>query len=108
MKQQTAPTYWVRIYLSGPIEQAKQTIRRECLRKGLCVTIEPTTFIYTGGEEQGYVVALVNYPKFPSEPVELVKRARSLMMMLLADTFQHSAMLMTPKTTEWVTLREEN
>lgn len=108
MKLETAPSYWVRIYLSGPIEQAKQTIRAECLRQGLCVTIEPTTFIYTGGEEQGYVVGLVNYPRFPSEPAALVERARALMLKLLADTFQQSAMFMTPETAEWVTLREDN
>ena len=108
MKLETASAYWVRIFLSGPIEQAKQTVRAECLREGLCVTIEPTTFIYTGGEEQGYVVGLVNYPRFPSEPAALVERARALMLKLLADTFQHSAMFMTPETAEWVTLRESN
>ena len=108
VKTRTADTFWVKIYLSGPIEQAKQTIRAECLRSGLCVTIEPTTYIYTGGEEQGYVVTLVNYPRFPSEPSALLERSRDLMLRMLEDTFQHSAMLMTPDTTEWVTLRDGN
>jgi hypothetical protein len=76
MKLDTAPTYTVRLYLSGPIEVAKQTIREECLREGLCVTIEPTTFVYTGGEEAGYVVGLLNYPRFPGESAALVARAR--------------------------------
>ncbi len=99
-------TFWVRLYLSGPIEPAKQVIRAECLREGLCVTIEPTTFIYTGGEEAGYVVGLINYPRFPSDPAALYARGRDLMLKLLDATFQHSALLMTPGETEWVTKRQ--
>jgi ferredoxin len=56
MNVKTEETYTVRLYLSGPVEVAKQVLREECMREGLCVTIEPTTYIYTGGEEAGYVV----------------------------------------------------
>lgn len=105
MRIETAPTYAVRLYLSGPIEQAKQVIRADVFREGLCVTIEPTHFIYTGGEEAGYVVGLLNYPRFPASPEEILSRARSLMQNLLAATFQHSALLVAPDVTEWVTLR---
>lgn len=106
MKTNTSPSYWVRLYLSGPVEVAKQTIRAECLREGLCVTIEPTTFIYTGGEEFGYVVGLLNYPRFPCAPEDLVHRGRDLAVKLLNDTFQHSVLVMTPESTEWITKRE--
>lgn len=105
MSDQTAPTYWARIYMSGPIEAAKQALRAECLREGLCVTIEPTLFIYTGGEETGFVVGLVNYPRFPSSPQEIAQRAEKLIHLLLEATHQHSAMLMTPETTRWVSMR---
>ena len=100
------PTYWARIYMSGPIDVAKQIIRMECLAVGLCVTIEPTTFIYTGGEESGYVVGLIRYPRFPSEASVIIARARSLMEKLLEGTHQHSALMMTPEVTEWITKRE--
>lgn len=106
MKQESTSTYWVRIYMSGPIEVAKQTIRQECLREGLCVTIEATTFMYTGGEETGFVVGLVNYPRFPVLPSDLVNRARDLMHKLLDASFQHSALMVTPETTEWISKRE--
>ncbi len=108
MKIESASTFWVRIYMSGPIDVAKQTVRADCLREGLCVTIEPTTFIYTGGEETGYVVGLLNYPRLPLTPDVLISRARQLMMKLLANTYQQSALLMTPDITEWVTIRETN
>lgn len=101
-------TYWARIYMSGPIEVAKQTIRAECLREGLCVTIEPTTFIYTGGEESGYVVGLINYPRFPASKVSILDRAFDLMHKLLEVTHQHSALVMTPDITTWVSNRKES
>lgn len=107
MRTETAPTFWVRLYLSGPIEFAKQVLREECMREGLCVTVEPTHFIYTGGEESGYVVGLLNYPRFPSTEAALVDRGRSILHKLLAATYQHSALLVTPSTSEWVSLRAE-
>lgn len=107
MTEHQEQTYWARIYMSGPIEVAKQTIRAECLREGLCVTVEPTTFIYTGGEEAGYVVGLIHYPRFPSNPVAIEARARDLMEKLLDATHQHSGLLMTPNVTTWVTKRAE-
>jgi hypothetical protein len=94
------PTYWARIYMSGPIDVAKHTIREECLREGLCVTVEPMTYIYTGGEEAGFVVGLINYPRFPSTPEAITERARGLLQKLLESTFQRSALLMTPEKTE--------
>lgn len=105
---QTSVTFRVQLFISGPIEIAKQVLRAECLREGLCVTIEPTTFIYTGGEESGYVVGLLNYPRFPVAWGVLVERARGLMTALLDATHQHSALMVTPTFTEWVTWRPEN
>lgn len=107
MRTEVSPTYTVRLYLSGPIDVAKQAIRADTLRAGLCVTIEPTTFIYTGGEEVGYVVGLLNYPRFPCEPQQLEERARDLMQKLLLATHQHSALMVTPERSEWITLREQ-
>lgn len=106
MNRLNQPAFWVKLYLSGPIEVAKQVLREECMKEGLCVTIEPTTFIYTGGEELGYVIGLLNYPRFPSTPDQLEARAKTLMAALLAGTFQHSVLMMTPTVTEWITLRE--
>jgi hypothetical protein len=106
MITKTEQTFWVKIYLSGPISIAEQVCRQECLREGLCVTIEPTTFIYTGGQEVGYVVGLVNYPRFPTTPEELIARARDLAMKLLDVTCQHSVLIMSPNLTEWISKRE--
>ena len=108
MKHKIEKTFTAKIYMSGPIEIAKQIIRAECLREGLCVSIEPTTFIYTGGEEAGYVVGLLNYPRFPQEPSEIKSRATDLLCKLIHGTFQHSALLVTPDETEWFSHRDES
>lgn len=107
MRTEISNTHMVRLYLSGPIEVAKQAIRADTLRAGLCVTIDPTTYIYTGGEEAGYVVGLLNYPRFPCEPQALEDRARDLLHKLLTATHQHSALMVTPERSEWITVREQ-
>lgn len=106
MKQVGSTTYWVKIYIAGPIEVAKQIIRREAKREGLCVTIEPTTYVYTGGEEEGYVVGLINYPRFPAGNGAIWARAEALANMLREETFQSSYTIMDPTQTVWVTDRE--
>jgi len=106
MIEKIEQTYWVRIYSSGPIEEAKRILRKECHREGLCVTVEPTLFIYTGGEEQGFVVGLLNYPRFPHTPDEIWGRARHVALVLLEGCSQHSILLQAPDKTEWITTRE--
>lgn len=101
MDEKIGQTYWVKIYSSGPIEVAKQVIRRECW-SGLCVTIEPTTFVYLGGEEAGFVVGLINYPRFPESCEKILGRARDLALKILDETYQVSTLIMTPSETIWV------
>lgn len=100
--------------MSGPIEIAKQTVRKYCMdlntrnNTGLCATVETTTFIYTGGEENGFVIGLVNYPRFPTTATNLDALALELTERLLDDTHQWSAMLVNPKATHWITRRPQN
>lgn len=100
------PTYACNLYLSGPIEVAKQIIRKECYEIGLCVTITPTTYIYTGGEEIGYVVGLINYPRFPSTPDKIWEIAERLAVSLVDNTYQQSVLISDNINTKWVTKRD--
>lgn len=108
MTEKSVDTYWVRIYIAGPIDIAKQIIRRECMIEGLCVTVTATDYIYTGGEEAGIMVELVNYPRFPKDPGQIWERAVNLAHYLREDMYQHSVMVMSPTQTVWFTTREEN
>lgn len=107
MRTLIEPTCVIRVYLSGPIEEAKRILRRECLSVGLCVTVEPTTFIFTGGEEQGYVVGFVSYPRFPAEEGQLMHLARTVAVKLLDETFQFSALIVGPTSSVWISIRED-
>lgn len=102
-------TYTVRLYMAGDIAEAKRLLRAECYppNEGLCVTVEPTTFIYTGGEEAGFVVGFVNYPRFPSTPDALFQRARAIAERLIPALCQWAALLIAPDRTEWINTRPE-
>ncbi len=107
MITKTEPTYVIRLYLSGPIEVAKQVLREHCLPGGLCVTIESTLFIFAGGEEAGFVVGLLNYPRFPVDNERLRAQAHEVMLLLLKATAQHSALMVTPEASTWVSNRPQ-
>lgn len=98
----------MKIYIAGPIEIAKQIIRRECLREGLCVTIDPTQYVYAGGEESGYVVGLINYPRFPKETTEITLRATDLGRILMEETYQQSFTVVTPDESLFYSRRPED
>jgi hypothetical protein len=107
MIEKNVRTYWVKIYMSGSIEEAKQIIRQDCLREGLCVTIEPTLFIYKGGEEIGFVIGLINYPRFPQDKSDIWQRAVELAIKLLEGTYQESVLIMSDHDTQWITRRAQ-
>lgn len=92
----TSPAYTVAIHISGPLDVIEQTCREYCKDVPTCVTVEPTRFIYDGGEETGACVTLRNYPRFPTFPGKLLLKARTLAHRLLENTHQKSVMLTTP------------
>jgi len=104
VKFETVPTYTVTVYIAGDIETARRWLRRECYQAGLCVTATPTTFIYTGGEEAGFAVGFVNYPRFPSTPEEIWARAVIIAGELTIECCQRTALVVATDQTRWVHL----
>ena len=47
-------------------------------KENLCVTVTPTKFFYTNGNECGAIVGLINYPRFPSIGNEVEDHAFAL------------------------------
>ena len=101
----TNNTYWVKIYISGDINASKQIIQKYALNNGICVTINPTIFVYTGGRENGVVVQLINYPRFPESDTVIWKKAEKIAKLLLDGTYQYSALIMDSEKTTWITKR---
>jgi hypothetical protein len=96
----------IKIHIAGPIDIAKQYLREYCL-KGLCVTLTEELFIYTAGEEMGYVVGIENYPMYPTEYQDLFKTAIEIAEGLIEVTHQSSAMVVTNNFTRVISRRKE-
>lgn len=101
----TTETVRFDIFIAGDLAQAKQVCREFCFEQGLCVTVEPVAFIYTGGEESGVRVGLINYPRFPSDLERLRTRAHELADTLVQRLCQHSYSIVGPDVTAWVSRR---
>lgn len=95
-------TYLIEIVLSGPLEIIEQTCRQNFLYNGFCVTVTPTKYIYTGGEETGAIIRAINYPRFTSEKEEIYHRMKELALELLKATCQRSLSIITPEKTIWI------
>lgn len=95
-------TYTVTIFVAGDCETAKRLIRKECYQRGLCVTVTPTTLIYTGGEEAGVAIGLVNYPRFPADTDTLWARAVAIATALVPGLCQRSALVVSADRTQWL------
>jgi hypothetical protein len=104
MQTETAPSYYVLIHMAGDLAQAKQACR-EFVMRGLCVTITSTTYIYTGGEEEGFTVRLINYPRFPKPEGDILATAYELANALRDRLYQHSYTIETPTVSEWSSTR---
>ena len=102
-----APTHWARIYMAGNLADAERVCREHCLEVGLCVTLTPTQYIYTGGQEAGFVVGLMNYPRFPSAPEEIDAQAAALGMRLMVALCQLSFSVDSPSGTSWFSRRTQ-
>lgn len=100
-----APTIRYDIFIAGDHAQAKHICRNFCMEIGLCVTVERVDYIYTGGEEAGVRVGLINYPRFPVDQLELANKAYQLAHKLMLGLCQHSFSIVGPEKTEWFSRR---
>lgn len=95
-----------RIYIAGDAADAERICREFCFDVGLRVTVTPTTYIYTGGQESGVIVGLTNYPRFP-KPIESIELlAMKLGEKLCRGLFQRSFSVSAPAETIWCARRD--
>ena len=100
METRTELTYRIDLYLAGDLGVIRQACREYCFRVGLCVTLTPCDFIYTGGVESGVRVGLVVYPRFPCTRGELYIKAIILGHLLMERACQHTFLLVADDKTE--------
>jgi len=95
-------THQVTIWMAGDLATAHRVCRDHCYTEGVCFTITPSKFIYTAGEEDGFAIGLVNYPRFPCEPDVLWLRAETLAAKLLPACNQRTCLLVGTNETRWL------
>jgi hypothetical protein len=105
MTRTKAPSYSVSIYIAGDLDAARAACREHTLAVGLCVTLEPVEYVYTGGLEAGVRVGLINYPRFPAEPAAIWSRAVALAELLVERLHQETASVVGPDRTLWLSRR---
>ena len=99
-------SYPISIFMAGDVAAAMDYARQYCDEHGLCVTITPTSYIYTRGHEEGFVVGLINYPRFPALTEILWETAEDLASYLRERLYQDSYTIQAPDKTVWFSHRE--
>jgi hypothetical protein len=105
MRTEFAPSYPVSIFVAGDYYFARRICQEFCDAVGLCVTVTESAYVYSGGEELGVIVGLINYPRFPKEPTQIEAAAIELGMRLREKLGQESFSVQTPTTTTWFSWR---
>ena len=111
MKRVEVHSYPVSIFIATGFatpEQTRRICRDFCDNVGLCVTVTETHYCYTGDEEAGVIVGMINYPRFPSTPESIWSRAEALGERLCAGLRQQSYTIQAPDKTVWFSHRPED
>ena len=102
------PTFTAQIYTGlkigydgsiFPISNIKEICQSYCDSVGFAVTITPTEFVYTGGNEPGAIIGLINYPRFPSDPETIKWHAEQLAGKLKTNLKQSRVTIVFPDYT---------
>ena len=70
-------------------EEVENTLQEYVNRVGLCVTITPTRYVYTDGQEDGVIIGLINYPRYPKYEDDLRALAMEIGRLVL-NTFNQN------------------
>jgi hypothetical protein len=107
-KIQTTTSFPVNIFIAGDYDRAVRCAKAYCDEVGYCVSVTPTKYVYSGGEEGGVIVGLINYPRFPRNNDEIIDHAFVLSERLRKALDQKSYSIQTPKMTIWYSFRPED
>lgn len=108
MKRVQVPSYPVSIFIATNSHGNAEAICSEyCDDVGLCVTVTATRFVYVNGGDPGYIIGLINYPRFPKEPAAIWAHAEALAERLCEGLWQQSYTIQAPDKTVWFSHRPE-
>jgi hypothetical protein len=105
---ETTKTYTAKIYIGTlpgyegeeyPLTKIEQICQEYCNKVKLGLTITPTKFIYVDGNENGAIIGLINYPRFPSTPPQIRVHAITLAEKLKEQLKQNRVSIVFPDQT---------
>jgi len=111
MKNSVALTWQAQIFcglrrgyeVCSPCQSIEKVYKicRKCVqqRGGWCVTVTPTKFFYLGGEEDGAIVGIIQYPRFPISHKLLKERTIELAEILRVELGQFRVSVVFPDET---------
>lgn len=88
------------------IEDVERVLQKYVDEKKECVTLTPTQFIYTKGDEPGVIIGLITYPRFPRTKEEIRERAIEIAKILMVTFKQQRITITTPA--ESIMIEEED
>jgi hypothetical protein len=104
----TVDTFYAKIYTGtkehydGTIHfynEAKEILQEYCNINPLCVTLKQVEYIYKDGNEIGFEIGLINYPRFPNTPEEITNKAIEIAMIFREKFNQFKVSIETPEKT---------
>lgn len=76
--------------------------------EGWCVTVTPTKFLYRGGDEDGVIVGVILYPRYPISHNLLKEKTIELAKMLRTELGQFRVTVVFPDETILLEGEDEN
>lgn len=76
------------------IQEVYELIQDHCDIVGLCVTVTGARYIYTNGWEDGVIIGLIQYPRFPDKKDGIWYEARSIAEKLMYAFNQYRVTMM--------------
>lgn len=111
----SVPTFTASIYVGRKDRATRDLALKEDIYQkvqdyvdavGLCVTLAETEFVYVKGSEPGFVVGLINYPRFPSSPEQSKAHALVIAEMLLKSCKQLKVTVVMPDETVMISAED--
>ena len=81
------------------INDVYDVVYKVCQYPGNCLTVTPTRFIYKGGWEDGVVIGIINYARYPIGKMNHKYNALEIAERLKAHFKQQRVSITTPEKT---------
>jgi hypothetical protein len=81
------------------LEEALNICQSYCDKIGYAFTVTETNFVYKYGREKGFIIGLIQYPRFPKKEREIIEHAIQIASIFLVKFKQNRISIVTNKKT---------